>query len=486
MARSGGGAPRGGGGPSMAARGGGGPSMPGRAGGGIPAGGGRSAGPGAGGGGIARSGTLPSGPRGGVAGGGRAGVPGAGGGRAAGPGTGGGIAQGGGRGPTQGQLNDFLDPGGGGGTGRPATRPSGGGAAAMAGGALAGGAAAAFLHENQGERPGGGEARPGGDQIATLPGPGGRSAATRPGAGGEGVRRGGEGRGGEGRGTRPGEAGEGSRRGGEDGRGRDGQGIRPGQDGGGQQFRPGGGEWANHTPGRIQDRNQWNNWRQNNITNVNNHWNNNWRDHDGWFNNDWWNNHRHDHFLFDGNVNWWAWAAWPTFTKWFPWGWNQPVYYNYGYPDSVYYVDNTVYSGSQPVATTQEYAQQAEQIATSIPQNVTPAASDWLPLGVFALTNDGQPTGADPTMYLQLTVSKQGIIAGTLQNTDSGVVKSVEGMVDKDSQRAAWTAVGATRPLMETGISNLTQDSAPALVHFADGTTQQWLLVRLKKPVAQQ
>ena len=249
-------------------------------------------------------------------------------------------------------------------------------------------------------------------------------------------------------------------------------------------MRPGGGEWANHSPGRISDRNQWNNWRQNNVADINNHWNNNGRDHDGWFNNDWWNNHRHDHFPFNGNVNWWAWAAWPAVTGWFPWGWNQPVYYNYGYPDSVYYVDNTVYSGSQPVATAADYAQQAEQIATSIPQNVTPAASDWLPLGVFALTNDGQPSGADPTMYLQLTVSKQGIIAGTFQNTANGTVKSVEGMVDKDSQRAAWTIVGQTRPLMETGIGNLTQDSSPALVHFADGTTQQWLLVRLKQPVA--
>jgi hypothetical protein len=37
---------------------------------------------------------------------------------------------------------------------------------------------------------------------------------------------------------------------------------------------------------------------------------------------------------------------------------------------------------------------------------------------------------------------------------------------------------------METGIVNLTQDSSPALVHFAEGTTQQWLMVRLKDPEA--
>jgi len=37
-------------------------------------------------------------------------------------------------------------------------------------------------------------------------------------------------------------------------------------------------------------------------------------------------------------------------------------------------------------------------------------------------------------------------------------------------------------PIMETGIPNLTKDDAPALIHFADGQTQQWLLVRLEDP----
>jgi hypothetical protein len=179
-------------------------------------------------------------------------------------------------------------------------------------------------------------------------------------------------------------------------------------------------------------------------------------------------------------VNWWRWAAWPAVTAWMPWGWNEPVYYNYG--DNVYYQDGSVYYGDQPVATTEEYAQQAEAIATSIPADVKPAAEDWMPLGVFAVTQDGESASDDPTMFLQLAVSKQGIIAGTFQNTTADTVKSIEGMVDKETQRAAWTPVGESRPLMETGLGNLTQDTAGALVHFADGDTQQWLLVRLDKP----
>jgi hypothetical protein len=85
-------------------------------------------------------------------------------------------------------------------------------------------------------------------------------------------------------------------------------------------------------------------------------------------------------------------------------------------------------------------------------------------------------------MFLQLAVSKQGVINGTFQNTTTGSVQEIEGMVDKQTQRAAWTAAGKSRPLMESGIGNLTEDTSPVLVHFADGTTQQWLLVRLPEP----
>jgi hypothetical protein len=87
-------------------------------------------------------------------------------------------------------------------------------------------------------------------------------------------------------------------------------------------------------------------------------------------------------------------------------------------------------------------------------------------------------------MYLQLQVSKQGIIAGTFQNTATSDVKAIEGAVDKESQRCAWTVQGKSWPIMETGIINLTNDEAPALLHFADGQTQQWLLVRLPEPEA--
>ncbi len=181
-------------------------------------------------------------------------------------------------------------------------------------------------------------------------------------------------------------------------------------------------------------------------------------------------------------MNWWRPCAWATVVSWFPWGWSQPTYYQYG--ENVYYEDNSVYYGDQVYCTTEQYAEQAEQIATSVPE-ADPDQMEWLPLGVFALTQDGQASGADPTLFLQLAVSKEGIIAGTLQNTANDSVQSIEGMVDQKSQRAAWTVVDKTRPIMETGINNLTEDSAPALIHFEDGQTQQWLMIRLEEPAGE-
>lgn len=178
-----------------------------------------------------------------------------------------------------------------------------------------------------------------------------------------------------------------------------------------------------------------------------------------------------------------GWATWGAITGWVGYGWSEPVSYNYG--ESVYYEGDTVYQGDQVVASAEEYAQQAETIAASAPE-AAPDNAEWMPLGVFALTPDGQSAGPNPSLFLQLAISKEGIISGTLHNAATGKTQNIEGMADKDSQRCAWTVAGQSRPIMETGINNLTQDTAPALVHFADGQTQQWLMVRLEEPAAQQ
>jgi hypothetical protein len=396
------------------------------------------------------------------------------------------------------QLDRFLEMGGG---SRPSTRPGRNYAGAIAGGALAGGAAAQFLHEHPTQFPAG---RPGAGDFAG-------DRMNRPGAGGGEQFRPGDrpGRPGGDNDNRPGRPGDNDRpfRPGDDNRpgrpgdndrpfrpgdndnrpGRPGDNIRPsrpGQGGSGERWNRE--DWAkyahNHRPDRIPDRDRWNNWRHDNRNFVYNNWHNHWHDHDwhghNWWNNNWWNRWGWRNPYYP-RFNYWGWTAWPALTGWVNYGWQQPVYYNYG--DNVYYDDGQVYYGDQPVASADEYAQQALAIALDQPAT-PPAPEDWMPLGVYAITTDGQPTDAEPSMYLQLAVSKQGVISGTFQNSDTDTAYQVEGMVDKETQRAAWVPKDKQFPVMETGMGNLTQDTTPALIHFADGTTQQWLMVRLDKP----
>ena len=88
------------------------------------------------------------------------------------------------------------------------------------------------------------------------------------------------------------------------------------------------------------------------------------------------------------------WATWGAITGWVGYGWSDSVAYSYG--DNVYYEGDSVYYGDQVVATAEEYTQQAEEIAASAPE-VAPDKAEWMPLGVFALTPDGQKSGPDPT-----------------------------------------------------------------------------------------
>jgi len=106
-----------------------------------------------------------------------------------------------------------------------------------------------------------------------------------------------------------------------------------------------------------------------------------------------------------------------------------------------------------------------------------------MPLGVFALTQKDDAVSPDQsTLFMQLAISKEGIIAGTIQNTSTNNSVEVEGTIDQASQRSAWGEVGKNWPIMETGVYNLTKDDASVLLHFEDGQTQQWRIVRVEEP----
>jgi hypothetical protein len=184
---------------------------------------------------------------------------------------------------------------------------------------------------------------------------------------------------------------------------------------------------------------------------------------------------------------WWNFATTASLADWLAWGGVTPLYYNYG--DNVVYGDDTIYLDQQPVANVDAYIDQATQLALAGAQALAPAAAsteeapapqpEWLPLGVFALTHEEQ---GEPTIFLQLAVTKDGLIGGTYTNASTGETQNVTGKIDKQSQRAAWIIGNNRDAVMEAGAFNLTQDQAPVLVHWGKEKTQTWLLTRVPAP----
>ncbi len=196
----------------------------------------------------------------------------------------------------------------------------------------------------------------------------------------------------------------------------------------------------------------------------------------GWYANGW----RHGYY--------WGAATWGLLGGWFGWGGGiSPYYYDYG--NSLVYQGDEVYQDGQPIASADDYYQQASDLAaagqsdTDQPVSVNQPATgdDWTPLGVFSLVQGEQN---DTSALFQLAVSKAGDIAGNYSDLLSGGTLQVHGSVDKKSQRAAWTVGDNKSTVYETGIYNLTKDQTPILIHFGKDRTQQWLLVRMKQPAS--
>lgn len=176
----------------------------------------------------------------------------------------------------------------------------------------------------------------------------------------------------------------------------------------------------------------------------------------------------------------WGASAWPSVGAWCGWSAGaQPVYYDYG--NSVSYQGNQVYYGDQPVATADQYYQQASTLAQT-QAAPDPKAGEWMPLGVFGLVRGAE---SDPHYIMQVAVNKSGAVGGNYYDVVSGTTVPIQGAVDKETQRLAWTVGDNKNTVGETGIFNLTKDEAPALIHIGKDKTQQWTLVRLKQPETQ-
>ena len=246
------------------------------------------------------------------------------------------------------------------------------------------------------------------------------------------------------------------------------------------------GNWLDRHPDRA---NHWADWGD--------HVRNNWHDdhhHHSHFNNHFWALHN-VFFPWGYGYYWhspWPWSYWwgfPTWNScvgWFPgWGWNTPYYYDYGVGGNVVYSGGGVCVNDQPVGTAAEYAQSAAALATVDPANINrQAGGEWLPLGTFALAADQNDTS--PRRVVQLAVDKQGIVSGTMYDEVTDKTFPIQGRVDKQTQRVAFTIGDNPDVVMETGLYNLTQEQTPVLIHKGKDDTDTNLLIRLKQPAQTQ
>jgi hypothetical protein len=216
----------------------------------------------------------------------------------------------------------------------------------------------------------------------------------------------------------------------------------------------------------------------------------------------WWDHHRFDRDRFDHGFGpwawnwwwgrpwyWWGWATAPYLDSWLGFGWDQPCYWDYGPGDYVTYNygTNQFYQQDQPPVPANDYYKQVYDLAHSAPpvNADNTAQSDWLPLGVFAVTKPGRQ---DENWMVQLGVNKQGVLTGTYYNQDKDSAHPLLGTVDKQSHKAAWYfADGTENPMVfETSLDNLTEPQSTVMVHFGPGDVGVWQMVRLERPEAAQ
>ena len=151
----------------------------------------------------------------------------------------------------------------------------------------------------------------------------------------------------------------------------------------------------------------------------------------------------------------------------------EPVPYEYG--ETYYYEDGNVCQDGQVVATAEQYYDQAEQIADA---GQTPQNEEWLPLGVFSVVAQ---KGQSSDKLVQLALNKEGVIQGSLYDKLTGQSTAIVGAVDKQTQRVAMKLEGNDSVVIETGLSSLTDEEVPVLVHFAPDRREPRTLVRLKE-----
>ncbi len=190
---------------------------------------------------------------------------------------------------------------------------------------------------------------------------------------------------------------------------------------------------------------------------------------------------------YGSHPNAWSAKGWAAGTAWTPATWaviaganryNSAMTVSYNYGNNVTCIDNNVVVDGQAVGTAEEFGQEAADLAELGAAANLSDTDQWMPLGVFAMVRNEQQ---HPSLIMQLAVNQNGVLRGNYTDEVTDSSQPIQGAVDPHTQRAAWTVGDNKFCVMEAGLSNLTQNELPALIH-KNGTTQRWLLVRLAQP----
>jgi hypothetical protein len=186
----------------------------------------------------------------------------------------------------------------------------------------------------------------------------------------------------------------------------------------------------------------------------------------------WYAQHPNAWHLAHPHADMWAAVGWGALARWVGYGAGYAPY-DYGtvYEDVTYYItDDGTMAVEGDVADVTDLA--------TTEATAEPEADEWLPLGVFAVTSVNSK--ATPNRVMQFAVSHGGLIGGSYYDALTGQTVPIQGSINKDTQRAAWTVGSNKQTIWETNLASFTEDQPTVLVHHGKDQTEQWMMVRLQ------
>jgi hypothetical protein len=200
----------------------------------------------------------------------------------------------------------------------------------------------------------------------------------------------------------------------------------------------------------------------------------------------WYAQHPNAWHALHPHANVWAVVTWPALANWIGYA-SGDAPYDYGTVyESTYYFDENEETAPQvgEDVLIRDYQDPAELAGEGLSGATATDPNQWLPLGVFAVSMPGSTT--TPNRLFQFAVNKNGQIAGSYYDAMSDQSLPIQGAIQKDTQRAAWTVGSNKTSVWETNLGGFTENHSTVLLHSGNSQTEKWMMVRLEDPTSGQ